>query len=127
MSHVYSDFKSDLSIRIGGDVEVLYDEDVIIQSLKTIFSTVSGERVRNPIGSSLVRLLFEPVNGNTSRKIEREIRKSIELWESRVDIRSLSVIPYIDQNVYDVSIEVTSRGIGRSIIFRNRLRSFATN
>lgn len=124
-THVYSDFKSDLSLTTGGTPVLLYDEDVIIQSLKTIFATVSGERVRNPIGSSLVRLLFQPMNMNTSRKIERELRKSIELYEPRVNIISLQVVPYIDVNVYDVVINMTIRNINKSFTFRNRLRSLA--
>lgn len=127
MPYTYSDFKNDLSVSTRGNPVVIYDEDVIIQSLKTIFATVSGERVRNPIGSSLVRLLFQPINMNTSRKIERELRRSIEIYEPRVNIQSLQVIPYVDSNVYDVVINMTIRNINKSFSFRNRLRSLAVN
>lgn len=126
MSYVFSDFKNDLSLSTGGTPKVLHDEDVIIQSLRTIFSTVSGERVRNPIGSALVRLLFQPISAATANKVERELRRSIETYEPRVNIRSINVIPYIDNNTYEIIIDMTIRDINKRISFRNRLRSLAT-
>lgn len=127
MPYTYSDFKSDLSISSKGNPVVIYDEDVIIQSLKTIFATVSGERVRNPIGSALVRLLFQPMRPETARDIKYELKRVIEIYEPRVNIKSLRVIPNFDQNTYEINIDLTIAGLNKRLGFRNRLRSLAVN
>lgn len=123
--HTFSDMKSGLDIRPSGNVDVVYDENVILQSLRNIFATVTGERVRNPIGSKLVRLLFEQMSQQTARKIERELRRVIGLYEPRVVIRSLTISPIFDTNAYDVVITMNITGINKSATFRNRLRSLA--
>lgn len=127
MSYTYSDFKSDLQVSSKGTPSTVYDEDVIIQSLRTIFSTVSGERVRNPIGSALVQLLFEPITPATVRDIKYELKRAIEIYEPRVTIKSLRVRPNPDQNVYDVDIDLVIAELNKRIGFRNRLRSLAVN
>lgn len=124
---VYSDMKYDLSIRNSGNVEVITDEDVILQSFKTIFATVTGERVRNPIGSKLVRILFEPLSQKTARRIERELKRVIELYEPRVRVKAINITPIMDLATYDVSINFVIHGLAASATFRNRLRALAVN
>lgn len=125
MSYTYSDFKTDLSVTTKGNPSVVYDKDVIIQSLKTIFATVSGERVRNPIGSALVRLLFEPMTAATVRDIKYELKRVIEIYEPRVTIKSLRVRANPDQNYYDIDIDFYIAELNQRAGFRNRLRSLA--
>lgn len=127
MPYTYSDFKNDLSVSTRGNPVVIYDEDVIIQSLKTIFATVSGERVRNPIGSALIRLLFEPMSSDTVRDIRYELKRVIEIYEPRVDIKNLKVVPNYDQNSYVIDMDFVIAGLSKRMGFRNRLRSLAVN
>lgn len=125
MSHIFSDLRYDMEVSDRGTPKVLKDEDVILQSVRGILSTVTGERVRNPIGSSLVRLLFEPISNETARDIKYEINLALGTYEPRVKIQTIQVIPRHDQNFYDVNIEMTVVGINKRINFRNRLQQIA--
>jgi len=124
MNYAFSDFKTGLNITSSGNVEIIYDEDVIFQSLRHIFSTIVNERVRNPIGCQLIRYLFEPVALDTAREIRNELRTILELWEPRVDILNISVIPEEDQNTYRVKMEIDIPILRKRSIFSTRLRSF---
>lgn len=90
----------------GGDIIVTYDVDTILQSIRTILSTIPGERVRNPIGSNLIRYLFEPINPETADSIRTECWNAINRYEPRVSIQNISVVPNEDRNYYDVQMVV---------------------
>lgn len=123
--HVYSDFHKTLEIDERGDVEILYDEDVIIQSIKTIMATVRGERVRSPFGGSLVSLLFEPMGADTAETIKFDLKNIVEQYEPRVEINRIDVVADFDRNSYSVSMLLTIREINRRVRFQTRLRSLA--
>lgn len=122
---VYSDMHPTLKIKEGGSIEILYDEAVIVQSIKNIFATVSGERVRNPIGSRILRLLFQRMTFDTARQIRGELAGLITRYEPRVDIVSFTLNPNFDGNSYDAKLQVKIKGIERPQIITTRLRSFA--
>lgn len=121
--YVYSDFHRSLRSDSSGNVEVLYDEAVIIQSIETIFATVSGERVRSPIGSALIRLLFQPMNEDTTRDIHAMIYRDITEFEPRVELTKLDVIPNYDMNHYEIKVRMRIKKIKKPILFEKRLRS----
>lgn len=125
MSYVYSDVNPFLTITSAGNIPILVDEEVVLQSVKTIISTVSGERVRNPIGTRLLRLLFQPMNDDLSRQIRSELTTAILRHEPRVDIMSFNISPNYDGNYYDTNIIMRIKGIQGSRSIRTRLRSFS--
>lgn len=122
--YVYSDFTSHLYINKQGNLAVLYDEEVIIQSLKHIIATLSGERVRTDFGGSLIRLLFEPMNYYTTENIRRILQNSISIYEPRVIIDQLTITPNYDVGSYDIRIELIIRSLNKRINFETRLRTF---
>lgn len=122
MSYTYSDMDSRLSITREGNVKVVYDEDAIIQSIKTILTTITGERVRNPIGSSLVQYLFRQMTPDTADDIRRLIRRNITQYEPRVTLNRVQVTPLYDQNRYELVIDLLINEIDRRITFRQNLR-----
>jgi phage baseplate assembly protein W len=124
--YVYSDMNPHLTLSADSAVNLVYDEDVIIQSLKTIIATVQNERVRNPIGTRLLRLLFQPIDRDTTLLLNTELREVINKYEPRVEIVGLSVVPNPDQNFYKIRIDVRIKSIQRTISFSSRIRSFAT-
>lgn len=124
--YVYSDMNPHLTLSVDSAVNLVYDEDVIIQSLKTIIATVQNERVRNPIGTRLLRLLFQPIDRDTTLLLNTELREVINKYEPRVEIVGLSVVPNPDQNFYKIRIDVRIKSIQRTISFSSRIRSFAT-
>lgn len=124
-NYIYSDLTIDLNTDRRGNVELLYDDEVIIQSIKNILATVSNERVRNPIGSSLVSYLFEPIDEDAADDIRTEIRDAILRYEPRVTNVRVRALANEDQNSYDISISLRIKNLSRPVQFNTRLRSLA--
>lgn len=121
----YSDLDRTLKIDNSGNYEIKYDGDVIIQSIKTIFSTISGERVRNPIGSTLISLLFEPMNSDTVSAIRSIIEQAVSVYEPRVIIRKITITPHYDKGIYDVVLLLSVKKLTETVRFETKLRSMA--
>jgi phage baseplate assembly protein W len=124
MSYTYSDFDSRLTITREGSILIKYDRDVIIQSIKTILSTITGERVRSPIGSSLIRMLFQPINDDNIAEIQYRIQSDITRFEPRVEILNLQVSPNYDANRYDIVMNIKIKELGEVIPFATSLKAF---
>lgn len=124
---IYSDMSTTLDITKDGVVSKVYDSDVIVQSIKTILATVSGERVRNPIGASVVRLLFQPMNDILVRQLRTEIVDTILRYEPRVTIELFNIVPFYDENYYDISLVVKIKNIAKVQKIDFKLRSFSGN
>lgn len=125
MDYTYSDFDSRLKVTKKGSVLIKYDQDVIIQSIKTILATITGERVRSPLGSSLIKMLFEPVNQENVIIMKQKILRDIQTYEPRVDILNLQVQAYPDSNRYEINMNLRIRKLGMVFPFTTNLRSFA--
>ena len=81
-------------IRVGGDGRLAWSagEANVRESLQLVLLTGSSERLRRPdFGAGLERFLFEPNIPSTWRAIEERIRKSLERWEPRLRIESITV------------------------------------
>lgn len=66
----------------------------IRESIQIILSTEPGERLMLPsFGAGLKRFLFEPNIVPTHRLIEESIQQSLDLWEPRIFVESIDVIP----------------------------------
>lgn len=122
MDYKYSDADSRLRKTTTGNVLIKYDEDVIEQSIKTIFATISGERVRSPFGSSLVRFLFEPMTRITTKRIRRTIIGAIEQYEPRVQLITTDVTPNYDNHFYEVIVQYRVVGLKGLYQTSTRLR-----
>lgn len=120
----YSDFESRLSITDNGNVKILYDKDVIIQSIKHIMTTVSGERVRSSFGGSLVGLLFQPMDEDLVFEIRRILTDAILKFEPRVGITQISVYPNYDGNYYDIRFDLFIKDINEVLQYDAKLRAF---
>lgn len=121
---IYSDMCPSLTVNKYGNVEATYDVECVKQSLINIFSTVKLERVRNPIGSELLRLLFQPINKDTARKIRHELVDVIRKWEPRVTVESFSIKPDLATHTYDVNLVYSIERINKQGEIRTRLKSF---
>lgn len=124
---IYSDMTPTLQLSDGGAVKINYDADVVVQSVKSIFSIVTGERVRNPIGTRILRLLFQRMDVDLARQIRNELVGAITRYEPRVDIISFTLTPDYDNNSYDARMQLKIKGIERTETIRTRLRSFSTS
>jgi phage baseplate assembly protein W len=104
--HIYSDL--DLTFKkVPGtkDVAMKYDEQAVIRSIRNLLSTSLYERLFQPdIGSSLNKLLFEPVTSITATMIEDEIVRMIYNYEPRASVSQIFVTAKQDSNEFNVSM-----------------------
>lgn len=104
--HVYSDI--DLRFNpnpVTGDISFSYDDQAVIRSVRNLLSTKPFERVWQPtLGSGIDSLLFEPITPLTGNLIRDEVIRTINNFEPRAKIASISVTAYPDQNGYEVSL-----------------------
>jgi phage baseplate assembly protein W len=98
---IYSDIDIELSMQTDGDITRDIEENAIINSLTNIINTMQGTRRMLPtFASTSQKLLFEPIDENTSNLIRNRLVDSIYRWEDRVIVDVLYINPYHDQNMY---------------------------
>ena len=103
---IYADIDYKMEIKGSGNVKIVEDNDAIIQSVKTILSTVPGERIMNPVfGSNLKYILFEPMDEISEGWVKDEIIESISLWEDRIVIKDVIIESLYELNIYSIRIE----------------------
>lgn len=120
--YIYSDVNSQLTTdSTGYKVEV--DADAVMQSVKNIFSTIPGERVRNPIGSPLIRYLFQPITRDTADDIKDVIVQNIRQYEPRVQRLNVKVKGDKDNHQYRVDVSFTINRFRKPFSFQTNLRA----
>lgn len=94
--------------KVKTDLNVSYDVNAIKNSVANIFSTKKNEKILNPeFGIRLEDYLFEPVSDTTAAAIANELTDTLRRFEPRVQIVSLQVIPYPDQYLYEINLQLT--------------------
>ena len=126
-TYVYSDMHPLLNIDGSGEVIINYDIDAIITSIKNIIAIVSGEQVRNPVGSRIIRFLFEPITPSTALGIKDELRNIIQTYEPRVNVSQISVRPNVDGNYYDIAMILSVAALDTTQTFSTKIRSYGVN
>lgn len=103
---VYTDI--DLSFTpnpITKDISIKKDEYAIKQALHTLVLTNFYEKPFHPeFGSQVNDILFEPITFITKERVKSAIINTIENWEYRIVIMSVTVDVSEDQNSFNVSI-----------------------
>ena len=94
------------------DLSVVHNDNSIKQAVKNIILTSPGEKPFQPlIGSSVSRLLFEPLDAFTADTIAEEIRTTINQYEPRVALTRVDVTPIYENNKLNVSLEYRIVGL----------------
>ncbi len=89
------------------DVQGLYDENAVLNSITNVFLTAPGEKILSPeFGLDLRRYLFEPISDFSSFAIKDDIQNRLPLMEPRVEIEGVSVIPDPDNNEYRINLQI---------------------
>ena len=87
-------------------------DNSIKQAVKNIILTSPGEKPFQPlIGSSVNRLLFEPLDAFTADAVAEEIRTTINQYEPRVKLTKVDVTPIFEGNKLNVSLEYKIVGL----------------
>ena len=94
------------------DLSVVNNDNSIKQAVKNIILTSPGEKPFQPlVGSSVNRLLFEPLDAFTADAVAEEIRTTINQYEPRVKLTKVNVTPIIEGNKLNVSLEYKIVGL----------------
>lgn len=108
---------------ITGDLIVSKDLAAIKQSIVNLLLTVKGERPFNSqLGSSLNRLLFEPLDYAIGSLIDSEIRSVLIKYEPRIIVNNVFVAPNFEFNGFDVELEFEV--IGREDVIPQTINFF---
>jgi len=90
---------------VTGDLTVKKDEADIKQSVTNLLLTIKGERLFNSnIGSNLNKILFEPLDAATVTTVQKEIVKTIENYEPRVNVNEITTTIDFDNDGYNVEL-----------------------
>jgi phage baseplate assembly protein W len=94
------------------DLIPLKNETAIARSVRNLVLTYPGERFFNEnLGSKVSRSLFENIDDISASVIKDEIENTIQNYEPRVNLISVSVTPNYDNNEFDVTINYRIVGI----------------
>lgn len=96
-------------------------------NLNLLLRTKKGERRMNPdFGSGLWSVLFEQITDNISPIIDSTIRKDINRWMPYINISSIEVTQFSDNNYnkLNVSVKFTVPSIG---VYNEQILQVAMN
>lgn len=99
---------------VTGDVSKKVDVNAVKQSLNILMQTNFYERPFEPEkGANLRGYLFEPMSLVLAGLIENTIKNTIENYEPRAKIDTITVTANFDTNSYDVALRYFVIGIDR--------------
>ena len=88
------------------DLVVLKDENAIKRAVSNLFAYEQGEKFFNPdFGSTIRKLLFEPVDIITAGLLKDEATRLVATYEPRVRITDVTVIPNLDENSFEFQMD----------------------
>lgn len=91
---------------IRKDINIHKAEYAVINSIKNLILTNHFERPFQPeLGSNLRRLLFENIDSMLAARIEREIEETINNFEPRAQISTITAVASPDENGYKIRLE----------------------
>ena len=97
---------------LNNDLIAIKNETAISRSIRNIVFTLPGEKFFNEnFGSTVSRVLFENVDEISASSIESQIRTSINNYEPRVSLISVTAYPDYDNNSFDVTITYNIIGV----------------
>ena len=90
---------------INNDVIVTRNENAIARALRNLVFTIPGEKPFQPlVGSNISNLLFENLDRLTASSIKSELETTINNFEPRVSLNSVTVTPNVENNEFDCVI-----------------------
>lgn len=101
---------------ITGDVSKTVDVDAIKKSVINLIKIRKGDKPFHPeVSSGVMDLLFEPASPITAIRLEREIRRVIGTYDTRVSLNKVEVQLSQGGNGFHVSIEFFIRNVARPV------------
>lgn len=124
--HSFSDFHLDMEekqvstnvgnseVFAGNDIVADYDEKAIINSITNI---LLQRRYCTPsFNINLPKYIGKPITDMAARSLGQDIEKGIALFETRVKLKKVLVMPDKDQNVYRIYLLIVMPNFSDKII-----------
>lgn len=106
-TEIYSDIDGRyLKNKQTSDLTKSIDVDAVRNSVKNILLTRKMERRMVPLfGASIEKLLFEPIDDLTAKKLGGAIIDELAYWEPRVVVTGINITGDEELMRYDVNVE----------------------
>lgn len=106
------------------DLQLIYNEESILTSLKNIFKTFKGSRLLNPeMEFDLTQYLFEPLTRTKAFFLGYDLMSLIPKYEPRVKVDSVNVVANTSESCYEIDLNVSipsfSKSLSLKCIFNN--------
>jgi len=96
---------------VTDDLVTVKDKASIVQSITALLLTMKGERPFQPqLGCGIRNLLFEPLDYGSASIISSEIRNVLNRFEPRISVGTVTCIPDLISNGYEVELTYTIVG-----------------
>lgn len=110
--------------KVKTDLNVSYDMQAVKNSIANLLSTKKSEKILNPeFGLRLEDYLFEPITETTATAIYNEILNAISIFEPRVQVVDLQVIPVPDQYQYIINIALRVPTLKQSLSLQGAIQN----
>ena len=126
-ARIYGDIKLDLTFEetknraihaniSDRDLQLIYNEESVLVSLKNIFKTFKGSRMLNPeMEFDLSQYLFEPLTRAKAFFLGYDLMALIPKYEPRVLVNSVNVVAYPEEGCYKIDLNVILRDFDKAI------------
>jgi phage baseplate assembly protein W len=105
----------------GGGIAMVSGDTELVQAMQLILLTYPGERPMRPeFGSRLRDYVFADATTLNASLLAREVRMSLAMWEPRVDVEQVDVVPDVeDVGMFHIDIQYTVKGTNdrRNLVF----------
>jgi phage baseplate assembly protein W len=93
-----------------GGIAFSREERDIEQAIFIILSTSPGERRMRPtFGCAIHSLVFAPINPTTLGLMHQYVADALTMWEPRIEVESLELMPTPDAGRVDIEIQYSIR------------------
>ena len=95
------------SKQVSSDLQRIKNEEAVIIALRNLFNTQYGSRLLNPeMNFNLSYYIFQPINSVTAWFLGYDIMQYFPLYEPRVIINGIKVIPNVDDACYYIEMKI---------------------
>jgi phage baseplate assembly protein W len=93
------------------DIPILKNENAIKRSVRNLVETIITERFFNStLGSNVRSTLFEFIDYASASVIQNQIETVLFNYEPRIENVQINVIPFIDENSFEVNVIFDIKG-----------------
>jgi phage baseplate assembly protein W len=105
--YTYSDLHLDFNNPINKDLQADYDASAIKNSIYSLFNTLPGQNLLNPLyGLDLSQYLFEQINETNARNIGNAIVNGLPMYETRITVSNVDITLNINEQTYYIELSI---------------------